>query len=342
MCKQCGNMAHGGIVKDDEDQDAAINYDPMMPHMDDGGIAGMPDDFTVATGDSDTVKGIPPPAIHNPIDIDTAVPPPSAPLQAMKPPVSAAPSRAMPGMPPGVTPDALQQLLAAQKAGLEKYSPDKGFNATQAMLQARTGLGGSLANAGATLADGIMQGVARAGNPGFAAAQEARAQNLTGAQAENYEQARKGTMEQTEAEQKIDMNDPTAPLSRAAQAAYGPTLMSMGASKQQVAMMPASLISEVANKNVTLTEALSRIQQEGTYQRGMLANTAAQRQQQADEFRTQHPILSKLSGFGGGGKSDTAAPASPPKNFASVEDAEAAGLPPGTRVSINGRMGTVK
>ena len=67
--------------------------------------------------------------------------------------------------------------------------------------------------------------------------------------------------------------DPNSSLSKVAQKTYGPDLIKMGLTQDQVVKMPASLIGDLFSKKVTLEDAKARIEQEGSYQRGMLQNT---------------------------------------------------------------------
>ena len=283
---------------EDEEADAAINYDPMMPHMDEGGTVG---DFDVNTGDSDTVKGIPPPMpVHAPIDIASAVPPPAAPLQMPQAP--AAPmANPMPGMPAGVTPDAWQQLLAQQTAQVNKYSPDQQFAQEQAGIKARTGLGAALSNGGARFADAIMQGVARAGNPGFEKQQTDQANQLAGEASGAIERARKGSMEQVEANQKIDMQDPQSPTSKAYQKAFSPIFAKMGYDPKAVMGMPASQINTVADLGVRYADAQTQmelkkamIQVQTLTAQASIANNQSERRQSALKDLQATPWYSRM------------------------------------------------
>lgn len=298
------NYAKGGVVKDD---DAPVNYDPMMPHMDEGGVVG--NDFDVDSGDSDTIKGIPPPVQHNPIDIASAVPPAAQPMAMPKPPPVAT-SRPMPGMPPGVTPDQLQSYLGNQRAQINKYSPDQQFNQEQAMLKARTGLGGSLANAGATFADAIMQGVAGKGNPGFAKAQQDQATQIAGEASGAQERARKGSLEQVEANQKIDAQDPNSTISKVHQQAYGPIFAKMGYSQKSIMSMPASQLQTLADLAVRYTDAQTQLelkkamlQVQTLTAQATAQNQRAERTQAETKLKAEHPILSALGKLGDSGAS---------------------------------------
>lgn len=333
-----GKAAKGGLVSPYPEQEQQLeeegtkgstdeSNDPEfeeMPHLADGDILGSPDtDFGVDTGDSDTVKGLP----LNPAAIPPQTPaaqPPAPPMAAPpKPPIAPAAAPAaprMPGMPAGVTPDMLQQYLNQQRAQVNRYSPDQQYALEQAMLKSRTGLGGSLASAGATFADGIMQGVARAGNPGFAKAQEEKAQDIENQATGAMERARKGSMEQVEANQKIDMMDPQSIMSKVYQGAFAPIFAKMGYDPKSVAAMPASQINTVADLGVRYADAQTQLelkkamlQVQTLTAQATIQNQKQQREEDVRKLGVEHP-LQRLLGVipstgtvagGGGGASFT-------------------------------------
>ena len=79
----------------------------------------------------------------------------------------------------------------------------------------------------------------------------------------------------------LESSDPSSPYSKIAQRTYGPDLLKMGVTQQEISRMPASLITDLFAKKVTLEEAKARIAEDATYKRGMLANAKAQTQQAA-------------------------------------------------------------
>jgi hypothetical protein len=101
--------------------------------------------------------------------------------------------------------------------------------------------------------------------------------------------------------QTLQAQDPNSPYSKTNQRTFGPDLIKMGLTPAQVQRMPASLISDLFAKKVTLEEAKARIAQEGTYQSGMLQNTAernkaeAAQQAKARETERDKAILSGSS-----------------------------------------------
>lgn len=110
--------------------------------------------------------------------------------------------------------------------------------------------------------------------------------------------------------QELQSKDPASPFSKVTQNANRQLLKSMGASDEQVSSMPASAINDVVGHQVTLQEALARIKQEGTYQKGMLENTKAANEQTkqhqnaeeelaAQNQELQHPVQTAVKKFFG-------------------------------------------
>ncbi len=263
-------MSEGGVVEEE------------MPHLA-GGTPSLDDPFSVNTGDSSTVKAMP----LNPAAVPPQAPPPAAPAQ-MPPiapsPVASAPARPMPGMPPSVTPDELKGYLDKQRGAIQKYNPDTQYAREQEIMSARKSPLAILAHAAGTFA-----------GPEYAKAQDERWDNELNQSAGSFANARKGTMENMESEQKVDSNDPSSPLSRMAQKAYGSQLTSAGLPASAVPFMSASLIGDVATKQVTLAEALARINEEASYHKGMLKNTESQgkREESKNRVDAAKDLLSK-------------------------------------------------
>lgn len=294
-----------------------------MPHLADGGFAG---DFDVNTGDSDTVKGLPLNAQSLPPPEAEPAPAPETP--APKPAVAMQPSaltqkavnpRPLPGMPADVTPDELQGYLNQQRATLNKYSPDRQFDTEQAILKSRSGLGSAIARGGATFADAVMQGVAGAGNPGFAKAQAERETELANEATGALERARKGSIEQLEAGQKIDLQDPKSAMSKVYQQAFAPVFSKMGYDPASVLKMPASQINTVADLGVRYADAQTQLefkkamlQVQTLTEMANMQNQQVERKQAEDKLAAEHPVQKALGMLGGSGSN----PGSPKPLFA--------------------------
>ena len=239
-----------------------------MPHLAKGGFS-LDDNYNVNTGDSSTVKGAPiDPATLAPVEapVEEKKSPTSAPIAtpSTPPPIQ----KPLPGMPPTVTPDELKSYLGNQRMAVNKYNPDQQYAREQQIMAARRGILPTIAHAAATFA-----------GPEYAKAQDDRWNDLLQQNASSFANARKSTLENMETNQKIDMNDPTSPISRMTQKAFGPQLIAAGLPASAISHISASLANEIATKQVTLAEALARVNEEATYHRGMLENTRLQREQ---------------------------------------------------------------
>lgn len=71
---------------------------------------------------------------------------------------------------PGLQPGALDQYIQGQESQVDRWGPEKQAALMEHLQKSYKSPGAILAKGGATLADAIMQGVARAGNPGNLAA----------------------------------------------------------------------------------------------------------------------------------------------------------------------------
>ncbi len=69
---------------------------------------------------------------------------------------------------PGHSPQDLEGYIASQTAQIDKYGPEQEKAVMDSIVKGRGSLGRGVSHAGATFADALMQGVAGAGNPGFA------------------------------------------------------------------------------------------------------------------------------------------------------------------------------
>jgi predicted ribosome quality control (RQC) complex YloA/Tae2 family protein len=167
--------------------------------------------------------------------------------------------------------------------------------------------------------------------------------------------------------QELEAKDPSSPFSKVLQRAYGSTLKAMPGGQsltdKQIALMPATMISDLLGKKVELSKALEEIENTEAYreatlgmQKATLANTAqhqkaeeenatAGRKLEAAKELDNRPWYQRVR--------DTVLPSpatkvlenqlqSPSAHFSSEEEAEAAHLPPGTVVTINGRPARVK
>lgn len=115
-----------------------------------------------------------------------------------------------------------------QRAGINKVSPEQMAAQEQALLKSRSSLGNVGAQALGGFADAIMQGVARAGNPGFqdriTANQEAKFKDA----AQILPNLKKNTTEDLAANRALDKVDPMSAVSQHVQSLYGPVGKRLG------------------------------------------------------------------------------------------------------------------
>lgn len=220
----------------------------------------LPSPFEVDGGASTTVKSPPLPP-------QTAAAPPMPQPMAPKPAPVADPAllaaksanrRPLPGMPADMTPETLKGYLDQKRSAIDKYSADKQYALEKGNLEGRRGLGMNVANAAATFADGVMQGVARAGNPGFARQISDRESGLDNEEASAFDRARTNTMAEVEAKQKVDYMDPTSTMSKTYQEAFSPIFAKMGYAPQSVMKMPAAQIANIATLGIQYEDAQSQ------------------------------------------------------------------------------------
>jgi len=271
-------------------------------------------------------------------------------------------------MPPSVTPDDLKGYLDKQRSTIRKYSPDAQYAGEMTNLRARTGIAGGAANAGATLADALMQGVARAGSGGFAKQMNDRQSEMASTAAGAMERARKGTMEQMKAEQGVDEEDPASPMSQLYQSQFGPIFEQMGYKPQDVAKMSAAKIATLATLGIQFEDAKSQqalkramLGVQNMTAQGNILNQAAQRKHDAANTRREAstatlardknariwgvpvPFTSPVSGSERkAAEGVLSEQIQEGLDFATEAEAEAAGLPLGTEIKIGGRRARTK
>ena len=132
--------------------------------------------------------------------------------------------------------------LAAQKAKIGQYGPEQQMQVSNDILQRQNGLQGRVANAGAGLADALMQGVARAGSSNFQSNLQNRQNQQGQVQLDALKNAREANVQNVGAGQKLDEQDPNSTVSKATQASQGLTLAALGFDPKTISKMSASEI----------------------------------------------------------------------------------------------------
>lgn len=325
----------------------------------------LDDPFAVDGGASTTAKSPPiPPQVATPPVMQQPMTPKSAPVAAPAA-LTATPRRPLPGMPPSVTPEDLKSYLDQKRSKIGKYGADEQYGIEKQNIDNRKGLGYGLASAASTFADGVMQGVARAGNPGFAKALEDQVTNLGADEAGAFERGRKNSMEEVDANSKVDAMDPTSIMSKSYQQAFGPIFQKMGYPADSVMKMPASQIANLATLSIQYTDAQSQqelkramLGVQGMTAKANIANQAEQRREAKSKNRVDAakdllsksgnarvlgvpiPFTSDVSGKDKEEALGVIRGEMKGNNFDTEEEAAAAGLPDGSPVTIGGVDGT--
>lgn len=215
--------------------------------MADGGIAGG------QFGEDELKRAFPfaqqaePAPVFNP---RAGMPPaPAAPAPAVAPTPGTEATRPLPGN-PGVS-----SYIADQQAQIAKYGPEAQLGMQRAIQEKQAGLGPNLARAGGTFADALMQGVARAGNPGFGAGIAAQQEKAGEQQLGAFQKAGEQSLQQISAQQKLDAINPKSELSKSVQQTYAPLLKKMGFQDQMIGGMSAQNISDLTGKAVDVLKA---------------------------------------------------------------------------------------
>lgn len=136
--------------------------------------------------------------------------------------------------PQGYTPTANPAIGAAnnyinqQKSAYNQYGPEQQLALQQALAQKYGGLQGKGAVALGGLADALMQGVARAGNPDFMGKIQGAQQADIGRQTEALKESRTSNIQNVEEGQKLDAQNPKSALSKLTQDSYKPLMSRLG------------------------------------------------------------------------------------------------------------------
>ena len=222
---------------------------------------GFPTDPLLTPGAADFGQALNPSAIPQPsFDPRAGLPPmPPAPPQApIQPPVQAPISQNRENTLLSPQRDNVPNpYFAQQKAQLNKYGPEQQLAFVQSLQKQRSGLAGTGAVALGGLADALMQGVARAGNPGYADRIRGQQNQYAKEQIDALEGANKSNKENIEGNAQIDSMNPTSQLSKVAQNSYGPLLIKNGFKPQQVQGMSAKNIADLTGKTVDALKAES-------------------------------------------------------------------------------------
>lgn len=222
------------VMADKSDASAADAIDPVVTNstgaptgFDDGGVVGPSDDGSVDVSQLPDAQAVPSPA-------------PTFDPKAGMPAAPAAPAAVNP---------AISNYINAQKAQIGQYGPQQQQAVQQAILQRQNGLQGRLGAGFAGLADAING--AGGGHSNFAGNLQNKLQNQAVLQTEGLQNQRTANMQNVEANQKLDAQDPNSDISKATQRSQGLTLGALGFDPKTIGMMSAS---EIPSAIVTLKD----------------------------------------------------------------------------------------
>lgn len=169
------------------------------------------------------------------------VAPPAMPPQAPQVPAGLPPSRPIPGM-PNVPHQELEDYLSKKRQAISRFGPDEEMNLQNQLDNRRNSLGYKVTDAGKGFADALMQGVARAGNPGWQNQFENQENRIAQGQMDTFRSARDTNMKQTEAGMSLDKMNPNSEISKSAQASYAPLFEKLGYQPAAISGMSAANI----------------------------------------------------------------------------------------------------
>lgn len=259
--------------------------------------------------------------------------------------------------------DALLKDIQSKEGQIDKYGPDQQKAVMDMIAKEQGGLGTKIGQAGSTLADGIMQGVARAGNPGFAKQYNENLQNKIKLQAGAVPQEQEMNASNMLAKQALEEKTSGSPLGASEALATKLVAQKMfpeltkgqldNLTKNPQALQ--KMFPSIAEYN----KAMAEIQNTAEFRRESLLNqrlglaqtgerakaetvqgaargleSRSMLQKVKDAFVTS-PETKALENQAAGGSSGG-------RSFNTEAEAEAAGLPAGTVVTIGGRRARVR
>lgn len=348
-------MTHGGLgAADDRESDIAMNIDPSTTTAKGYADGGVIDD---GEGDGNHGEGTSTSGVteDGPQPIDMAsIPPPAAPLAPDVMQKAMAPEPDMPA--PPVVPPPTDQTYMDRANKVLGLGPDQqaGLMKLLGQKQQNGQIGAGIAGIGDAIASGGTLGKV---NPGGLAKSEDILANKTKEGIEGMQTIRGNQEKASEMADKLEARDPNSPLSKYAQKAYAGIGKKIGL---DLSHAPASLIADVSGKGVEALNTefqgqlklmgvnLQKEQVEATKANQQAERREAETTREADAAKTLagqgvvRKVLNQVTPSGRTAQRTLENQAQGVKSFNSVEEAEGAGLPVGTRVSIGGRMATIK
>lgn len=274
---------------------------------------------------------------------------------------------------PGNTPDDLNKYLSSQRQQINQYGPDQEKMVLEKILQDRNSLGENLKRGAIGFSDAIMQGVARAGNPGNLSAYDARKAKEEEIRANSIPALQEMNLKQVEGNQALDRMSGDNPMGASFQAPLAAFFKKAGVPEDQIPSMLANpsaarsvvdpFASLMANEQKLQMELLlNQLNQRGAKEKAILEAATAKEKAAAEakekagekeerEKKAKVDAAEKLSKLGPLDKLILKRQeANVLKEAAGLgeeiikvnSEEEASSLPPGTRFELNGRKGTVR
>lgn len=158
-----------------------------------------------------------------------AIPPSPAVVDSNPAPMPApAMSPKLPGMPAGVSDTDIKGYLSGLRGKLGEYGASDMMKMREDLNRRRNSLGYKATEGLKGFADAIMMGVAGAGNPGFKSQFQSDERAYADANLQALKDARATNLQEVQAGIEIDKSDPGSPISKAAQASFGPLFQKLG------------------------------------------------------------------------------------------------------------------
>lgn len=218
---------------------------------------------------------------------------------------------------PAAQPSPMAQYVDTQEKQVDKWGPDKQAALMQNLQQGYKSPGNLIAKGGATLADAIMQGVARAGTSGNLSAINERENQQLNRAAEMGKSLQEQNLKARETKQGLESLSGTTPLggteAKAAQFMAKQLFPNISqAELSNIAQNPQAL-AKFFPSMVEFKKALAEIENTAAFRQATLAEQKATLANTEQHERTQeglmeqgqelqHPILTKLRDFLGGGQ----------------------------------------
>jgi hypothetical protein len=308
------------------------------PHMADGGIIGFDPDKLQGDLSQGTSDQIPPVAgVFSPPPKNQLFqePPMEKTMQGtMAQPVGSQPK--LPGMPPGIGSDEIMRYIQQQKGQLNKFGPQQQVDLENNLINQRNSFGSKLTSGLKGFGDALMQGVARAGNPGWQQQYENQQMAQGQEQLGTLQKAHEGQIQQTKMGMDLDMANPTSSISKAYKESFIPIFEKLGYSPKAVDKMSGAQVATVADTAVKYADTQTKLEIQKALMeidalktQAGITNAQQERLQANETLKAQHPIQNIFGMIPNIGKT-AGTGVTPPFNHATIASGETYQAPDGT------------